>query len=170
MVRAQLCPTLCDPQGPWPTRFLCSWNFPCKNTGVGCHFLFQSIFLTPGTEPVSPALAGDSSPLRYPGSRKTSTPTNALSSMGVSPEQPSPGSHWRRLRGAGGSSQLIPRSVCPMPDAQVRETSWASWQMMVGPTTPTETLLFTEGCQTITIKRVHRKEGYLLHPWYWPHT
>ena len=58
-----------QPQGPWPTRFLCSWNFPCKNTGVGCHFLFQSIFLTPGTEPVSPALAGDSSPLRYPRSR-----------------------------------------------------------------------------------------------------
>ena len=24
-----------------PTRFLCPWNFPGKNTGVGCHFLFQ---------------------------------------------------------------------------------------------------------------------------------
>ena len=30
---AQLCPTLCYPQ---PTRFLCPWNFPGKNTGVGC--------------------------------------------------------------------------------------------------------------------------------------
>ena len=29
-----------------PTRFLCPWNFPCKNTGVGCHFLLQGIFLT----------------------------------------------------------------------------------------------------------------------------
>ena len=24
-----------------PVRFLCPWNSPGKNTGVGCHFLFQ---------------------------------------------------------------------------------------------------------------------------------
>ena len=24
-----------------PTRLLCPWNFPGKNTGVGCHFLLQ---------------------------------------------------------------------------------------------------------------------------------
>ena len=29
-------------------RLLCQWNFPGKNTGVGCHFLFQGIFLTQG--------------------------------------------------------------------------------------------------------------------------
>ena len=28
------------------TRFLCSWNFPGKSTGMSCHFLFQRIFLT----------------------------------------------------------------------------------------------------------------------------
>ena len=28
------------------TRFLCPWDFPGKNTGVGCHFLLQGIFLT----------------------------------------------------------------------------------------------------------------------------
>jgi len=27
---------------------LCPWNFPGKNTEVGCHFLFQGIFLTQG--------------------------------------------------------------------------------------------------------------------------
>ena len=27
-------------------RFLCLWDFPGKNTGVGCHFLLQGIFLT----------------------------------------------------------------------------------------------------------------------------
>ena len=27
-------------------RFLCLWNFPGKNTGVGCHFLLQGVFLT----------------------------------------------------------------------------------------------------------------------------
>ena len=29
------------PHGLWPPRFLCSWNSPGKNTGVGCHFLLQ---------------------------------------------------------------------------------------------------------------------------------
>ena len=27
-----------------PVRFLCSWDSPGKNTGVGCHFLLQRIF------------------------------------------------------------------------------------------------------------------------------
>ena len=34
------------PNGLWPTRLLCPWNFPGKNTGVGCHFLLQGIFPT----------------------------------------------------------------------------------------------------------------------------
>ena len=29
-----------------PTRLLCPWNTAGKNTGVGCHALFQGIFLT----------------------------------------------------------------------------------------------------------------------------
>ena len=29
-----------------PSRFLCPWNFPGKNTGKGCHFLLQKIFPT----------------------------------------------------------------------------------------------------------------------------
>ena len=37
-----------------PTRLLCPWDFPGKNTGVSCHFLPD-----PGIEPdESPALAG----------------------------------------------------------------------------------------------------------------
>ena len=31
-----------------PTRLLCPWDFPGKNTGVGCHFLPQGIFPTQG--------------------------------------------------------------------------------------------------------------------------
>ena len=31
------------------TRLLCSWDFPGKNTGVGCHFLLQGIFPTQGS-------------------------------------------------------------------------------------------------------------------------
>ena len=34
-----------------PARFLCQWNFPGKNTGVGCHFLLQGIFPTQGSNP-----------------------------------------------------------------------------------------------------------------------
>ena len=44
------------PQGLWPTRLLCPWDFPGKNTGVGCHSLLQGIFLTLGLNP-SRALA-----------------------------------------------------------------------------------------------------------------
>ena len=31
------------------TRLLCPWDFPGRNTGVGCHFLLQGIFLTQGS-------------------------------------------------------------------------------------------------------------------------
>ena len=34
-----------------PHRLLCPWAFPGKNTGVGCHFLLQGIFLTQGSNP-----------------------------------------------------------------------------------------------------------------------
>ena len=37
------------PHGLWPTGLLCPWNSPDKNTGVGCHFLLQGIFLTQGS-------------------------------------------------------------------------------------------------------------------------
>ena len=32
--------------GLQPTRLLSPWDFPGKNTGVGCHFFLQRIFLT----------------------------------------------------------------------------------------------------------------------------
>ena len=34
------------PHGLQPTRLLCPWDFPSKDTGVGCHFLLQGIFPT----------------------------------------------------------------------------------------------------------------------------
>ena len=40
-----------QPHGLQPTRLLCPWDFPGKNTGVGCHFLLQGIFLTQGSNP-----------------------------------------------------------------------------------------------------------------------
>ena len=37
--------------GHWPTRLCCPWDFPCKNTGEGCHFLLQGFFPTQGSNP-----------------------------------------------------------------------------------------------------------------------
>ena len=36
------------PCGLLPTRLLCPWDSPGKNTGVGCHALLQGIFPTQG--------------------------------------------------------------------------------------------------------------------------
>ena len=44
----KVCPTL---WAVYPTRLLCPWDSPGKNTGVGCHFLLQGIFLTQGSNP-----------------------------------------------------------------------------------------------------------------------
>ena len=33
-----------QPPGLQPTKILCPWDFPDKNTVVGCHFLLQGIF------------------------------------------------------------------------------------------------------------------------------
>ena len=46
----QLCSTL-QSYEPLSTRLLCPWDSPGKNTGVGCHFLLQGIFLTQGSNP-----------------------------------------------------------------------------------------------------------------------
>ena len=37
-------PTFCDPKDSYSP-----WDFPAKNTGVGCHFLLQGIFLAQGS-------------------------------------------------------------------------------------------------------------------------
>ena len=42
-----------QPCGLQPTRLLCPWNFPGKDTGAGCHDLLQGIFLIRGSNPRS---------------------------------------------------------------------------------------------------------------------
>ena len=61
---AQLCLPLCNLLEP--TRLLCPWNSPSKNTGVDCHSLLQGIF-QPGVKPRSPILQADSLPSELPG-------------------------------------------------------------------------------------------------------
>ena len=56
-----------------PARLLCAWNLPGKNTGVGCHFLLQSIFQTQGSNLCLPHLLhwqADPLPLSHLGSPK----------------------------------------------------------------------------------------------------
>ena len=38
-----------QPHGLQPSRLLCPWDSPGKNTGVGCDFLLQGVFLTQGS-------------------------------------------------------------------------------------------------------------------------
>ena len=49
VLAAQLCPTLLQFHRLQPSRHLCPWDFPGKNTEVGCYFLFLGIFLTQGS-------------------------------------------------------------------------------------------------------------------------
>ena len=52
---AQACPTLSNSMdcshGYRKDRLHCPWDFPNRNTGVGCHFLLQGLFLTQGSNP-----------------------------------------------------------------------------------------------------------------------
>ena len=63
---AQSCPTLLWPHGLKPSRLICPWDSPGKNTGVGCHFLLQGIFLTQGSNPHLLRWQADSLPMSHP--------------------------------------------------------------------------------------------------------
>ena len=62
------CPTLLQVHGLKPIRLFCPWDFPGKNTGVGCHFLLQGIFPTQGLNPHFLHWQADSLPLNHLGS------------------------------------------------------------------------------------------------------
>ena len=58
------CPTL-QFHGLQLTKLFCPWDFPGKNTGVGCHFLLQGIFPTQGLNPCLLHWQADSLPLSH---------------------------------------------------------------------------------------------------------
>ena len=68
MCACSVTPNSLWPQGLYPTRILCPWNFPGKNTGVGYHFLLQGIFLSQGSDLHLMNWWVDSLPLYHPGS------------------------------------------------------------------------------------------------------
>ena len=72
---AQLCSPLCDPMDcSLPGSSVHEYS-PGKNTGVGCHFQLQGIFLTQGwfelMSQVTPALAGGFFTTTLPGKANT---------------------------------------------------------------------------------------------------
>ena len=48
-----LCVAPCNPMDCClhPTTLFCPWGSPGENTGVGCRFLLQGVFLTQGLNP-----------------------------------------------------------------------------------------------------------------------
>ena len=50
-ISCSVMPNSLQPHGLQPTRLLYPWDFPGKDTGVGCHFLPQGIFPTQGLNP-----------------------------------------------------------------------------------------------------------------------
>ena len=54
-------------RGLQPTRLLCPWDFPGKNTGEGCHFLLQGSFPTQGSNLCLLHWQEDALPLSYLG-------------------------------------------------------------------------------------------------------
>ena len=54
--------------GLYSARLLCLWDFPGKNTGVGCHFLLQGIFPTQGLNPCLLHWQLDTLPVSHQGS------------------------------------------------------------------------------------------------------
>ena len=50
-VSRSVVPDSLRPHGLQSSRLLCPWDFPGKDTGVGCHFLLQGIFQTQGLNP-----------------------------------------------------------------------------------------------------------------------
>ena len=69
-------------------RLLCPWNFPGKNTGVGCHSLLQGIFPTQGSNPsllhcrqIIYHLSHQGSPQRKNEHKTPVTPTNHINTQ-----------------------------------------------------------------------------------------
>ena len=106
-----------QPRGLWPARFFCPWDFPGKNTGVGCHFLLQGIFPTQESKPSLLCLLhwqADSLPLSHLRSPRTWVLTNRTAADAPGPGVGTPLLHvgeqkpacGRGLLGRGGDHSL----------------------------------------------------------------
>ena len=105
----------------YPTRFFHPWNFPGKNTGVGCHFLLQTIFPTQGLQPVLPHCRQMLYRLSHQGSHyrglecKSRNSRNTWSNRQIWP--------WTTKRSRSKANRVFPRehtghSKHPLPTTQ----------------------------------------------------
>ena len=69
------------PLGLQAARFLCPWDFPGKNTGVGFHFLLQRLFLPQGLNLPLLLWQADSLPLSLLRSHTNNCVVSILSSL-----------------------------------------------------------------------------------------
>ena len=67
---------------PWTVAFLCPWDFPGKNTGMGCHFLLQGIF------PAQVSCISSDGFFTFEPPGKPKTNTTILHWPGIEPESP----------------------------------------------------------------------------------
>ena len=89
-----------------PDRLLCPWDYPGKNTGVGCHFLLQGIFPTQGSNPCLLHWQADSLPLSHLESPNIAPDITEYKLTKVS-------SWFSRLGAAVGPSQLAETQHAP---------------------------------------------------------
>ena len=100
-----------QPHGLYPTRLFCPWDFPGKDTGVGCCFLLQGIFLTQGSSLYLLHWQADSLPLSHLGRPDSSVqePTRSPWPLIL---QGSPSSQSYASSPTGGTSTSF--SLCPL--------------------------------------------------------
>ena len=91
-------------------RLLCLWNFPGRNTGVGCHFLPHGIFLAQGSKSYLLCLLHgqvDSLPLHYLGSPSIHSHGQLIIGHWHLIHPPVPWLPWRSGDGTESSTPLI---------------------------------------------------------------
>ena len=96
------------PHGLQPTMLLCPWDFPSKNTGVGCHFLLQGIFPTQGLNPCLLHWQAEFLPLSHQGS-----PFNTLDQNKSQTDR--------------AEFYLLTRVVCPIQGGKERQEKRNAW-------------------------------------------
>ena len=126
----------------WPTRLLCLWDFPGKNTGVGCHFLLQGIFPAQGLNPRPLVWQVDSLQLSHQGSPLNSTV------LGIT---------WQKLTNAAKRKDvgLLP-SPPPSPASESRLINFSS--------TPLEEVMLIPDCSLSNAETQRKGHFKLLSP------
>ena len=136
-----------QPRGLQLTRLLCPWDFPGKNTGVGCHFLVLEIFLTQGLNLHLLHWQADSLLLSYRGSLK-----NVCSTLFKVNEQKTLSHDWEKCELKGKDSE----ERRWMPSFPAREASipccWGLWS---------ENRTLSRDWGSLGTKRKSKQEGRL---------